>query len=78
MGIFKIALAGRKAPVLVKAAGVREAKDRVITSCESLNADEMEAALTEGETVWREGEPFPDDIGEEMDTLAGAPPATED
>jgi hypothetical protein len=73
MGIFKMTLAGRKDPVLVKAAGVREAKDRVITSCESLNADEMEAALTNGETVWREGDDFPADGIEEQETAAGDP-----
>jgi hypothetical protein len=57
-------IAGRKAPLLVKGAGMREAKDRIITACDPLNADEMETALTNGETVWREGDDFPADEGQ--------------
>ena len=64
MGIYRMKLAGRTAPLLVKADGVREAKDRVVTECVSLSADEMEAALTDGATVWRPGEAFPADEAE--------------
>jgi hypothetical protein len=71
MGIFRVTMAGRKAPLLVKGAGMREAKDRIITACDPLNADEMETALTEGETVWRDGEPFPADKSD-TDPLSGA------
>ena len=77
MGIFRVVIAGRKAPVLVKASGMREAKDRVITTCEALNADEMEQALTSGETVWREGDEFPAEVVEETEVGAGDPPANE-
>jgi hypothetical protein len=67
MGIFRVTIAGRKAPLLVKGAGMREAKDRIITACDALNADEMETALTNGETVWREGEDFPADAVETVE-----------
>lgn len=59
MAIFRMKLAGREKPLLVKAAGIKEARDRVITGCDALNAEEVEAAFTNREPVWREGEPFP-------------------
>jgi hypothetical protein len=59
MAIFKVGIAGRKSPVLIKAEGKREAYARIITSCDALTAEEMEVALTSGDKVWAAGEPFP-------------------
>lgn len=61
MAIYRTTIAGRRRPVLVKAANKTEAKDRVVTSCELLTGDELEEALTEGEVVWKDGEDLPED-----------------
>lgn len=59
MAIFKVSIAGRRTPVLIKAEGKRDAYARVITGCDALSAEEMETALTAGDKVWAAGEPFP-------------------
>ncbi|MFL6864071.1 MAG: hypothetical protein ACJ8DZ_13840 [Allosphingosinicella sp.] len=61
MGIYRAAIVGRRKPVLIRADGRNDAKDRIVTTLELLNAEELETALGEGETVWREGTPLPDD-----------------
>lgn len=66
MGIYRTTIAGRRKPVLVRADNITKAKDRIVTSCELLNSDKLEEALTDGERVWKEGEDFP------LDDQAGA------
>lgn len=61
MGIYRATVAGRRKPLLLKADNITKAKDRIVTSCELLTTDKLEEALTEGETVWREGEDVPAD-----------------
>lgn len=59
MGIYRTTIAGRRKPILVKAKNITEAKDRIVTGIELLNSDTLEEALTNGETVWKDGEDFP-------------------
>jgi len=67
MGIYRVTIEGRNKPVLVKAASASKAKDSVVTA-ESLKAEEMADALANGETVWKPGDPFPDDAEPELAT----------
>lgn len=60
MAIYAVTIPGRRKRVLVRAANQTEAASRFI-SLELLTADKQQDALEAGETVWREGTPFPPD-----------------
>lgn len=76
MGIYAATLPGRKRRVLVRAGNQSEAAKRFVT-LEHLSAEDMQDALDNGETVWREGTPFPPDDAEETDADTEAEQATE-
>lgn len=60
MAVYAMTIGGREKRVLVKADSQAAAKDRVV-SAELLNAEKMAEAMENGETIWREGDPFPAD-----------------
>lgn len=60
MGVYSVKVTGRRKRVLVKEESLAKAKDRVVTA-ELLNAEQMAAAMEDGETIWKDGEPFPAD-----------------
>jgi len=61
MAIYRTTIAGRRKPVLVRAANKTAAKDRIVTECELLDSEQLEEALSNGEKVWKDGEDFPAD-----------------
>jgi len=58
MGVYRIKVAGRNMPILLRAKSKTEATERVVESVESLTAEEVEEALDAGEKVWKPGEPL--------------------
>ena len=64
MPIYRIKIEGRHKSLLVKEESAAKAKERVVTAT-ALTADEMSAAIENGERVWKACEPFPaDDVPE--------------
>jgi hypothetical protein len=61
MPIYRVAIVGRKAPVLLKAESAAKAKDLIVTA-ESLTGEEMADALADGEKVWTPGTDLPADV----------------
>jgi hypothetical protein len=61
MGVYRIKLAGRRKPILLRAKSKTEATERVVETIESLTGEEVETALDTGEKVWKVGEELPDD-----------------
>lgn len=79
MSIYRATIEGRKSPLLIKADNKSDAKDRIVTSLELLNGDELETALTNGEKVWRQGDPLPADVDPDAPrSEAGFTPEQED
>jgi hypothetical protein len=62
LGVYRVTIQGRSKPVLVKEDSQAKAKDRIV-SAELLNAEQMAEAMENGESIWREGDPFPADDG---------------
>lgn len=60
MGVYRMKVAGRVRPILVKAESLAKAKDAVVEG-EKLDAEEMGEALAKGEALWKPGEPLPAD-----------------
>ncbi len=60
MPIYKMHIAGRNKPVLVKADSAAKAKDFVVEA-KALTAEEMGAALESGEKVWNGTDALPAD-----------------
>ena len=60
MAIYAVTIPGRRKRVLVRAANQTEAAARFL-DLELLTAEKQQDALEAGETVWREGTPFPPD-----------------
>lgn len=69
MGVYRMEIAGRKKPVLLRADNKTAAIDRVVLSAKALTGGEVEELLESGESVWKPGEPFPAD---EVEAPAGA------
>lgn len=61
MGVYRVKVAGRVKPILLRAKGRPEAVARIVEEAKALTAEEVEEAFDKGESVWREGDPFPDD-----------------
>lgn len=76
MGVYRVKIVGRAAPLLLRAKSKTEATDRVVESVELLNGEGVEDALDKGEVVWKLGDPLPDDV--ETDEVAQDPPANRD
>ncbi len=74
MAIYGVTIRGRNRRLLVKAESAAKA---VAFFCEAkaLTAEQMQDALDEGESVWKPGQPLPDDGPA---TAPDAPPATDD
>lgn len=60
MAIYAATIPGRRKRVLVRADNQTDAMKRFVT-VENLNAEQMQDALDQGETVWKEGTDFPAD-----------------
>jgi hypothetical protein len=60
MGVYRMKLAGRRKPILVKAESIAKAKDAIVEG-EKLDAEEMADALANGESVWKPGDELPAD-----------------
>ena len=60
MAIYGVTIKGRNKRLLVKAASAAEAKG-LFVEAKALTAEEMQDALDEGESVWKPGQPLPDD-----------------
>jgi arginine/ornithine N-succinyltransferase beta subunit len=71
MAIYAATLPGRTKRVLVRADNQTEASRRFVT-VEALTADMMQDALDDGETVWKDGDPFPADEPEAAPVEAAA------
>jgi hypothetical protein len=67
MAIYAVMMPGRRKRVLVRAAGEAEALRRFATA-ERLDNDGMQEAIDNGERTWREGEDFPPDEPEAVET----------
>lgn len=63
MPIYRMKIAGRNKPVLVKAESAAKAKDQIVEA-KALTAEEMGEALSSGEKVWNPGDDLPDDEAE--------------
>lgn len=61
MGVYRIELAGRRKPILLRAKSKTEAIERVVLEAKSLTAEEVEEALDGGETLWKPGTDLPED-----------------
>lgn len=60
MAIYGVNIVGRRKRILVRAPSQAQAIAALVTAS-SLNAEEMQDALDQGEAVWKPGQPLPDD-----------------
>lgn len=60
MAIYGVKIVGRRKRILVRAPSQAQAIAALVTAS-SLNAEEMQDALDQGEAVWKPGQPLPDD-----------------
>lgn len=60
MGVYAMTLAGRRKPVLLRAANKTEAIGHLVDG-KSLTAEEVEEALDAGDKLWKPGTDLPED-----------------
>ena len=60
MAIYGVTIKGRNKRLLVKAESAAKAV-AMFTEAKALTAEQMQDALDEGESVWKPGQPLPDD-----------------
>lgn len=61
MAVYRIKLAGRNKPILLRAKSKTEAIERVVVEVGALTGDEVEEALDAGDKVWKLGDELPAD-----------------
>jgi hypothetical protein len=77
MAVYRVKLAGRTKPILLRAKNKTEAIERVVIEMGALTGEDVEEALDKGETVWKLGEDLPaDDVA--ADEVVNDPPANRD
>lgn len=80
MGVYRMTIAGRNKPVLLRAKNKTDAVEALVEG-KSLTAEEVEEALVAGDKLWTPGDPLPeDDKPEEPAAPEGSeePPANDE
>lgn len=76
MAIYGVTIRGRNRRLLVKAESAAKAVG-FFCEAKALTAEQMQDALDEGESVWKPGQPLPDDGPAPTPTSDEAPPAAD-